>query len=250
MRSSRCTRHRCGRRGTPRSGSTSTRSATRSPRRRRGTPRSPRGTRRRPGSTAPRRSSRSPAAFASGLAIQSSHAYAQFGLAASDAIIQVSDHPVVPSSGSTTSVLPVGDRVLDDLPGGADDRVTGLERLDLLEVVRPVLADVLALGLQQVDRRSELRLVERVRVLDAEVGLRRHQVHGGVRDVDRRVVGGHLAGVGGRVVEDGAPRGRGRRGTRPCCTSAGSRRSRAGCRRTTPSTLFHDCIFRKSKMPS
>ena len=41
----------------------------------------------------------------SGLAIQSSHAYAQFGLFASDAIIQVSDQPVAPSSGSTTSVV-------------------------------------------------------------------------------------------------------------------------------------------------
>ena len=44
------------------------------------------------------------AAFDSGLAIQSSHAYAQFGLFASDAIIHVSDQPVAPSSGSTTAV--------------------------------------------------------------------------------------------------------------------------------------------------
>ena len=121
------------------------------------------------------------------------------------------DHPGVrPSGGALLGEDDLGvagrDRVLDDLPGGSDDRVSGLEGLDLLQVVRPVLADVLALSLQQVDGRGELGLIQRVRVLDAEVGLRRHQVHRGVRDVDRRVVRGHRARVRAGVVEDGAPR--------------------------------------------
>ena len=73
-------------------------------------------------------------------------------------------------------------------------------------VVRPVLADVGVLLLEQVDRGLELLVVERVRVLDAQVGLGRHQVDGGVGDVDRRVVGRHLARVVRRVVEDGRPR--------------------------------------------
>ena len=50
---------------------------------------------------------------------------------------------------------------------GADHGVAGLEGLDLLEVVRPVLRDVLALVLQQRDGGVELLLVERVGVLDA-----------------------------------------------------------------------------------
>ena len=40
------------------------------------------------------------AAFASGLMMWSSHLYAQFGCSASELIIQVSDQPVDPSSGS------------------------------------------------------------------------------------------------------------------------------------------------------
>ena len=95
----------------------------------------------------------------------------------------------------------------------SDDGVAGREGLDLLEVVRPVLADVLALLLQQVDGGSELLLVEGVRVLDAELGVVRHQVDRGIRDVDRGVVRGHLAGVVARLVEHDVPRGGRRSGT-------------------------------------
>ena len=53
---------------------------------------------------------------------------------------------------------------------------------------------------------SNCVLVERVRVRDAEVGLRRHQVHGRVGDVDRAVVDRHRA-VGRRAaLEHDAPR--------------------------------------------
>ncbi len=96
--------------------------------------------------------------------------------------------------------------VHDDLPRRADHRVTVLERLDLLGVVGPVLPDVLVLRLEQVDGGRELLVVERVRVLDAQVGLGRHQVERRVGDVDRRVVRGHVAAVGRRVVEHRAPR--------------------------------------------
>ena len=43
------------------------------------------------------------AAFASGLMMWSIHMYMQFGFSASELIIQVSDQPVAPSSGRTTS---------------------------------------------------------------------------------------------------------------------------------------------------
>ncbi len=137
----------------------------------------------------------------------SSQPYAQLGLSVSDL-----HHPGVRPAGRALlgedrldgGLLVLG-QVHDHLPRGADDGVAGLEGLDLLQVVRPVLTDVLALLLEQVDGSGELVLVERVGVLDAEVGLRLHQVEGGVGDVDRRVVGRDLAGVRRRVVEDRAP---------------------------------------------
>ncbi len=76
---------------------------------------------------------------------------------------------------------------------------------DLLRVVRPVLADVLALSLEELDGRVELLLVELVRILDPEVRLVLAQVQRRVRDVDRVVVRGHLAGLLARVVEHDAP---------------------------------------------
>ena len=45
------------------------------------------------------------------------------------------------------------------------------------------------------DRRVQLLLVERVGVLDAQVGLRVHQVERGVRDVDRAIVGLHATDI-------------------------------------------------------
>jgi hypothetical protein len=44
---------------------------------------------------------------------------------------------------------------------------------------------VLLLGLEEVDRRGELVVVEGVGVLDAQVGLGGHQVERRVGDVDR-----------------------------------------------------------------
>ena len=68
----------------------------------------------------------------------------------------------------------------------------------------PVVADLLALRLQQVDSRVELILCQLVRIRDPQVGLRRLQVDGGVGDVDRAVVRRHLARVAG-AVEHHAP---------------------------------------------
>ena len=55
----------------------------------------------------------------------------------------------------------------------------------------------------------ELRVVEGVRVRDAELLVVRHQVDGRVGDVDLVVVGGDLALVGRATLEDHAPRIRG-----------------------------------------
>ena len=84
-------------------------------------------------------------------------------------------------------------------------RVAAGERRLLLGVVRPVLADVRALLLEQVDRGVELLVVELVDVVDPQVGLGRLQVQRRVGDVDRAVVGGDLALVRRALVEDGAP---------------------------------------------
>ena len=65
-----------------------------------------------------------------------------------------------------------------------------------------MLTEQRRLGMNQRHRILELFLVERIGVLDPEVGLRLHQVQRGIRDVDGRVVGGHLAAVLRRVVED------------------------------------------------
>jgi hypothetical protein len=98
------------------------------------------------------------------------------------------------------------EQVRDHLPGRADGRVPGGERRLLLGVVGPVLAHVLALLLEQVDGRLELLVVELVGVRDLQVGTRRLEVDGGVRDVDRAVVRGDAALIARGVVEHGAPR--------------------------------------------
>ena len=80
-----------------------------------------------------------------------------------------------------------------------------------LGVVVPVLADDRVLILQQSDGGVELLLVQRVGIIDAEIGLRRLEVQRRVGDVDRRVVRGDLALVRRSLVEHDAPRV-GRRG--------------------------------------
>jgi len=66
-----------------------------------------------------------------------------------------------------------------------------LSREGLLGLGRPHGSDVipgyveLVLRLEQVDRRLELGVVQRVGVLDAQRGLGLHQVQRRVRDVDR-----------------------------------------------------------------
>ena len=90
--------------------------------------------------------------------------YMQFGCLALDEIIQVSDQPVEPSVGQDRLdlVLVGREEVGDDLPGRADVELPFANAALLLGVVGPVLADVLALLLEQVDRRVEL-LVRRAR---------------------------------------------------------------------------------------
>ena len=110
------------------------------------------------------------AAFAFGLMMWSIHLYMQLGCLALDAIIHVSDQPVEPSEGSVvligTGFFSPWQQVRDHLPRGADVGVALREGRLLLGVVRPVLADVLALLLEQVDRGVELLVVELVRVGD------------------------------------------------------------------------------------
>ena len=102
-------------------------------------------------------------------------------------------------------VLLVGDeRVVLIRPRRADHDRAVLEVGDLGRVAAPVVADLLALLLQQVDRGVELVLGQLIRIRDLEVGLSRLQVDGRVGDVDRAVVGVDLAGVA-RAVEDDAP---------------------------------------------
>ena len=103
-------------------------------------------------------------------------------------------------------------------PGRADDDVLVRIRLDLLRVVAPPFADVRLQGLQEVDGGVELLLVQLVRVVDPEVGLRCLEVDGGVRDEDRIVVDGdlplvrvvrvpdHGPAVGRRLDDVGPPR--------------------------------------------
>ena len=164
--------------------------------------------------------------------------YMQFGCLAFDETIQVS---------TTRSTLPSGARVDRGAVGAAPGwrspatscraRAAAARTPACLRCSRVQYSPMIALLLlEQVDGGVELLLVERVRVLDAEVGLRLHQVQRGVGDVDRRVVRGDLALV--RRV-----RRRTRRPTSPapasrrrCCTSGGWRPSRAGCRTATPST--------------
>ncbi len=132
----------------------------------------------------------------------------QFGCAADELIIQVSDHPVAPSLGHEALTRGADRHRLAGglelevlvLPGRPDLVVTVRVRLDLLGGVGPVLADVRPLLLQQVDRGVELLVVQLVRVVDPEIGLVRLQVDGGVGDVDRVVVGRDLALVLGRLL--------------------------------------------------
>ena len=123
-------------------------------------------------------------------------------------------------------VGPAGGAFLGD--GGGDRLLGGHQRVDLegpgrgsddalvLEVVHldrrivPVAADQLALPTQQVEGRLVLVLVQLVGVLDAEVRLVRHQIVGGVGDVDRSVIGLHAALVRlavrqGLLLEDDIP---------------------------------------------
>ena len=124
------------------------------------------------------------------------------------------DHPVVRPRGGTflrdDRVHLGGCRVRlhtvgGDLPRGPEDQAGLREALLLLQVVTPVLADVRLLLLEQRDRGSELRVVERVRVGDLQLGLRLGEVQRSVRDVDRRVVRGDLAFVRRVRLEDHAP---------------------------------------------
>ena len=78
-------------------------------------------------------------------------------------------------------------------PGPRGDDALVLEVVDLDHRVVPVAPDELALLAQQVERRGVLLLAELVGVRDAELGLVRHQVLGGVGDVDRPVIGLHPA---------------------------------------------------------
>ena len=172
-------------------------------------------------------------ALASGEMIQSIHMYMQFGWAARDEIIHVSDHPVAPSTGLTASIVaPLAwARLTMTCHVVPAEHGAALERRLLVGVERPVLADERLLLLEQGDRGVELLLVERVRVGDAEIGLRGHQVHGGVGDVDRAVVHRH-GSVGRRAaVEHDRPTSRARRRRRPrCCRRAGWRHGRAARR--------------------
>ena len=97
-------------------------------------------------------------------------------------------------------------------PGAGGDDALVLEVVDLDHRVVPVAADELALLAQEVERGRVLVLVELVGVGDAELGLVRHQVLGGVGDVDRAVVGLDAAlvrlAVGqGLLLEDHRPGG-------------------------------------------
>ena len=74
--------------------------------------------------------------------------------------------------------------------------VPAAEVVHLLEVVDPALRDRGLLGLEQLDRGRELRVVERVGVGDLELGLGLHQHDRGVGDVDRRVVDADLVAAG------------------------------------------------------
>ena len=123
----------------------------------------------------------------------------QFGCAASELIIHVSDQPVAPSFGHEAGLGRRFDRLLLGLqreqlvlPRRSHDAVAVRERLDLLGGIGPVLADVRLLLLEQVDSGLELLVVELVRIVDAEIRLVRLQVHRGVRDVDRIVVDADL----------------------------------------------------------
>ena len=145
--------------------------------RRRGRSRSapcPRSARTTSRSRAPRRTTRPPAALASGLMMWSIHMYMQFGCSASELIIHVSDQPVAPSSGRTTSSRARRRRSAGWL---ITCHVVPTDESPLANawisfgVVGPVLADVLVLLLQQLDRGVELLLVELVRIRDPEVGL-------------------------------------------------------------------------------
>ena len=160
----RARRRRCGRPGTARSAWSSSGSARRRPR-------PPRGRSRR----TPLRRCRTPC-VARRLAEPLGHR--GVGLGADDVVEpgvgavgclgRRADHPGVgpaggplPRAGSPRpATFSACGEVDDHLPGGADHRVAGVEGLDLLEVVGPVLADVLALLLEQVDGGRELVLVE------------------------------------------------------------------------------------------
>ena len=123
--------------------------------------------------------------------------YMQFGCSASELSIHVSDQPVAPSSGSVVELdrLTLGLEQVSAWYGQVVPTTMSplVERLDLLGVVGPVLADVLVLLLQQLDRRVELLLVELVRIGDSQIRLVRAQVQRRVGDVDRVVVRGDLA---------------------------------------------------------
>ena len=93
-------------------------------------------------------------------------------------------------------------------PGAGGDDALVLEVVDLDHGVVPVAADQRALLAQQVERRLVLVLVELVGILDAELRLVRHQIVGGVGDVDRAVIGLDAALVGLAVGQRSSPRRR------------------------------------------
>ena len=100
-----------------------------------------------------------------------------------------------------------------ELPAARRHHALVGEVVDLHEGVVPVLADQLALLAQQLERRLVLRLVQLVRILDAQGRVLLHQVQRRVGDVDRPVEGLHAAlvalAVGQRLLlEHHVPAGR------------------------------------------
>ena len=92
--------------------------------------------------------------------------YMQFGCFACEEIIHVSDQPVAPSFGRNPGCDGIERRLAVSLqrevlvlPRGADLVVAVGECRDLLRRIRPVLADVRLLLLEQIDGRVELIVV-------------------------------------------------------------------------------------------
>ena len=145
-------------------------------------------------------------ALAHGDVIQSIHSNMQFGFDACSDTIQVSDQPVA----STGLIASIG-APLDWA------RLTMTCQVVPASTVSPSSAACWSVYSAQywptnasccsrVDGGGELRLVEGVRIGDAEVRLGRHQVQRGVGDVDRAVVHRDCAVRSGSAVEHHAPR--------------------------------------------